>query len=134
MKKLYIITLILLLCIELSFSQTYPLRDRLDQVFINVNKTQIPTGFLEEYGIALTRFTPFNGVVSDSNKLDIATWRKVFATLYTARIDGANPLATLAAVNTTIETTESNFASLLPVPLLYADYNSIRIDANLIFY
>jgi hypothetical protein len=129
MKKIYVFALGMLVTCSFSFSQTYPLRDRLDQVFVNINKSQIPTGFLEEYGIALARFTPFNGVLSDSNKLDIATWRKVYATLYTARINGANPLGALATVNSTIETTEANFASLLPVPLLYADYNSIRPDA-----
>ena len=129
MKNICTLVFCVLTTCTFSFSQTYPLRDRLDQVFINVDKMQISTGFLEEYGIALTRFTPFNGALSDSNKLDIATWRKVYATLYTARIDGANPLGTLAAVNTTIETTESNFATSIPVPLLYADYNSIRTDA-----
>jgi hypothetical protein len=129
MKKIFAFVIGTLITCSSLFSQTYPLRDRLDLVFANINKTQIPTGFLEEYGIALARFAPFNGVLSDSNKLDIATWRKAYATLFTARINGANPLGTLATVNTTIETTEANFASLLPVPLLYADYNSIRTDA-----
>ncbi|MCX8490651.1 MAG: hypothetical protein ORN54_06245 [Cyclobacteriaceae bacterium] len=129
MKKIYAFVLGMLVTCSFSFSQTYPLRDRLNQVFANVNKAQIPTGFLEEYGVALARLQPFKGVLSDSNKLDIAAWRKAYATIYTSRISGTNPFGTLATVNTTIETTEANFASLLPVPLLYADYNSIRTDA-----
>lgn len=119
---------ILMTC-QLSLCQNYPLRDRIDLVFANLNKTQIPTGFLEEYGVALARFQPFNGILSDSNKVDIATWRKVYATLYTARINGANPLDSLGGVNNTIENTETTFASMLPVPILYADYNTIRADA-----
>ena len=54
MKNICTLVFCVLTTCTFSLSQTYPLRDRLDQVFINVNKTQIPTGFLEEYGIALT--------------------------------------------------------------------------------
>jgi hypothetical protein len=67
-----------------SFAQTDPLRNQLNSVFTNIDKSQVPTGFLEEYGVPLLPLDVFNGVLTDSNKVDIATWRMVYSTLQTS--------------------------------------------------
>ena len=51
-----------------SFAQTGdPLRDKLDSIFINIDKWQIPSGYLQEYGAEFTPLHRFNGVLTDSN-------------------------------------------------------------------
>jgi hypothetical protein len=68
------------------------LRDKLNNVFANINKNQIPTGFLEEFATPLVPLDVFNGVLTDSNRVDIDGWRMVYSTLYSSRIYGTNPM------------------------------------------
>ena len=70
------------------YSQTGdPLRDKLDTIFQSVDKNQIPTGYLSEYG---TEFTPlhwYNGVLTDSNivfNLDI--FKMIYANVEMAKM------------------------------------------------
>lgn len=96
---------ILLLC-SFSFglvAQTDPLRDKLNLIFANINKSQVPTGFLEEYGVHLVPLDVFPGILTDSNKVNIYAWRQVYATLQSSRIHGTNPLNDVEAVNASIE-------------------------------
>ena len=51
-----------------SFGQTGdPLRDKLDSIFINIDKSQIPNGYLQEYGAEFTPLHRYNGALTDSN-------------------------------------------------------------------
>ena len=101
MKKCLICTFIFLSSVV--FAQTDALRDKLNLVFSNINKSQIPTGFLEEYGVHLVPLDVWNGVLTDSNKVNIYAWRQVYATLQSSRIHGTNPLNDVEAVNASIE-------------------------------
>ena len=49
-----------------TFAQQDPLRLKLDSIFQNVNKAQIPTGYLKEYGAELMPIHCFKGVLTDS--------------------------------------------------------------------
>ncbi|MGX5818498.1 T9SS type A sorting domain-containing protein [Chitinophaga lutea] len=109
-------------------AQTDPLRTKLDDVFSAINKSVIHTGFLEEFGMPYIPLDVFGGVLTDSNKVSMDAWRMAYATLYSSRINGTNPLPALTTVNTTIATEESAGAAI-PVPLLYAEYNYLRYDA-----
>jgi hypothetical protein len=126
MKQL-LLSILLLLGWQLSYAQNN-LRVKLDSVFAHVDKTQISTGFLEEYGIPFVPLDVFNGVLTDSNKVDIDHWRQVYSTLYTSHINGTNPLPSLATVNSSIDSANSN-TTVIAVPLLYARYNYLRSDA-----
>ncbi len=46
----------------ITFAQTDILRQKLDSMFQNVNKTAIPTGYLKEYGLSLCLFTALMGI------------------------------------------------------------------------
>lgn len=111
-----------------TYAQTDPLRTKLDNVFSAINKTLVPTGFLEEFGAPFIPLDVFNGVLTDSNKVNIEAWRMAYATLYTSRISGTNPLPTLPTVNTSIET-EENAGASIPVPIFYGNYSYLRPDA-----
>ena len=50
----------------------------LQYVFQNIDKTQIPTGFLEEYGCPMLPATTFNGTLTDSNRIDMNLWRTFY--------------------------------------------------------
>ena len=41
-----------------SFAQTDPLREKLDSIFQYIDKNQIPSGYLKEYGSQLAPFPP----------------------------------------------------------------------------
>jgi hypothetical protein len=70
----------------------------------------------------------FNGVLSDSNKVDINAWYMAYATLSSSRIYGANPLADIPAVaSATANDANANTGSFV-VPMLFADYNYLKVD------
>ncbi len=94
MKQFYGLILALFVCAK-GLAQTDPISTQLNSVFANVNKSQIPTGFLQEYGIPFLPLEVFNGVLTDSNKVDNRSWRMVYASLQTARINGPNLLPDL---------------------------------------
>lgn len=126
----YLIQIALSLLTTSLAAQIYPLRDKLDNVFAHIDKSQVPTGFLSEFGASLVPPKAFRGELTDSNKIDIRTWRFIYATIQTSRIYGTNPLPSLATVNTAINTVEGANHGALPIPLLYAEYNYLRPDAT----
>jgi hypothetical protein len=127
MRTIYRIIFLLFLGIT-SFAQTSPVRTQLNSVFANINKSQVPTGFLQEYGEPLVPIDVFSGVLSDSNKVDINAWYMAYATLSSSRIYGVNPLADIPAVASAIANDENANAGSLVVPMLFADYNYLRVD------
>ena len=48
-----------------------------------LDKNQIPTGFLEEYGCPMLPTATFNGTLTDSNRIDMNLWRTINLQLQT---------------------------------------------------
>lgn len=70
-----------------SYAQTDPLREKLDSIFQYIDKSQIPTGYLKEYGSELLPLHYFNGLLTDSNTVeDLDIFRTAYADLYTAKL------------------------------------------------
>jgi len=44
----------------------------------HVDKTQVPTHFLEEYGAPVIPMETFDGVLTDSNRIDMDLWRTLY--------------------------------------------------------
>lgn len=102
-----------------------------------IDKNQISTGFLEEYGCPMLPMATFNGTLTDSNRIDMNLWRTLYLQLQTgwARAT-ANPLPAITSVNNTIKQNISP-ALPIPIPLLIGQYNTVRADAfsnNLLSY
>ena len=76
-----------------SFAQTGdPLRDKLDSIFKFIDKSQIPTGYLKEYGSEMVPLHLFNGLLTDSNNVEsLDVLRYVYADLATSKIITALP-------------------------------------------
>ena len=70
MKNIILTTAIILISL-FSYAQTGdPLRDKLDSIFKFIDKAQIPTGYLKEYGSEMVPLHLFNGLLNDSNKVE----------------------------------------------------------------
>jgi hypothetical protein len=78
-KKLYLIVLIILFSNTKGFSQIDQLRQKLDSIFQYIDKTQIPTGYLKEYGSEFLPLQWFNGLLTDSNTVNSLN---IFRTAY----------------------------------------------------
>ena len=76
----------------------------LQYIFQPIDKNQIPTGFLEEYGCPMLPAATFNGTLTDSNRIDMNLWRTLYLQLQTGWTRSTtNPLPAITAVNTTIK-------------------------------
>lgn len=61
MKKLLLFVTIIIVSLQ-TFGQTDPIREKLDSIFQHVDKSQIPTGYLKEYGAEFMPLHWFNGI------------------------------------------------------------------------
>ena len=131
MKKLYSFLLALALCgpARLYAQAVDPTRAALDNVFANVDKSQVPTGFLAEYALPLVPLDVFNGTLTDSSRTTPDGFRFIYGTVYTARIYGANPLPTLPDLNARIAAAEAAAGNAIPVMTQRITYATVRPDA-----
>ena len=86
MKNFYTMLLVLwisnisILRAQESGQNSDPLRQKLDQVFANINKSYVPYSHLEEYGTPLIPLDVFNGTLTDSSLTNIDIFRMAYAT------------------------------------------------------
>ncbi len=94
-----------------------------------LDKSQIPTGFLQEYGCPMLPMATFNGTLSDSNKIGMDLWRTLYFQLQTGYCgSGTNPLPNIKAVNAAIKQFGSD-TTPTPIPLLLGQYNTVKTNA-----
>lgn len=137
MKRIILITLSLI-CLK-SMAQTGdPLRSKLDSVFQNIDKTQIPAGYLAEYG---TEFTPlhwYNGAITDSNivfNLDI--FKMIYADVQIAKILPSAPSLPESELTDNLLDSLQKFGLTTSVAVLIGSYASLKptaITENLLSY
>lgn len=129
MKKI-ILAIAAILITFFSFSQTGdPLRDKLDSIFKFIDKTQIPTGYLKEYGSEMVPMHLFNGLLTDSNKVEsLDILRYAYADLATSKIVTALPtMQPLNAFNTSLDTARNQGNSTVAV--LFGEYAYLKPTA-----
>jgi hypothetical protein len=102
-----------------------------------LDKSQVPTGFMEEYGAPIIPMKNFNGILNDTNNVDINVWRTLYFQMQTAYCgSGSNPFPTIATVNSLIKQ-NLNDSLPVPIPILIGNYSSIKSYAfsnNLLSY
>lgn len=131
MKKLYFLLLFTLLDpARLLAQSTDSLRLRLDQVFVYLDKSQVPTGRLDAYATPLLPLAPFNGTLADSTRTTPTVFRALYATAYTACIYGTNSLPTLQSFNASVASAEASAGpAVIPLMAQRIDYATVRPDA-----
>jgi len=132
MKHLFTYLLGLLLLASPTLAQTTdPVRQKLDDIFANLDKSRIPTGRLLEAAVPLGPVASFNGVLRDSARADMDAFRHLYATALSARLAGPEDLPDIQTYNQRV----SNAALRIPgapiaVAVQYIGYNYLRPDAE----
>jgi hypothetical protein len=131
MKKLYFLLLLSLLGSSRLYAQvTDSMRLKLDYLFANLDKSQVPTGFLDAYATPLIPLTSFNGIMADSTRTTPSVFRALYATAYSSRIYGTNSLQTLSNFNTSVKSAETALGSAtIPLMAMRFDYATVRQEA-----
>jgi hypothetical protein len=109
---------------------TLNLRTKLDDVFSQLDKSQITTGILKEYGYGFVDLTAIN----PTQPMDLATWRFIYATLYSSRIRGLETLPQLKDTKDKIEGivrigNTVLYEGVQYAPVIHYQFNSLRPDA-----
>lgn len=130
--KTILLLLLVCCCVESTLAQTPngadSLRTELDRVFIHLDKSQVPTGYLAEYAVPLLPLNVFDGTLSDSNRTNTDVWRQAFATLATSRIYGTGTLPRLDSLAARTDRA-SSASSAIPIALQRINYAALRPDA-----
>ena len=64
----------------------------LDNVFQNINKATIPTGYLQDYGVAFVKKESYNGLLTDSNAVaNLSAFRSMYNNILSAKINPTAP-------------------------------------------
>jgi hypothetical protein len=110
-------------------AQVDSLRTTLDNIFLYADKSQVPTGFLDEYGAQFANLKTYNGVLTDSNVVNAMAWHYIYASVYSSKIYGTNTLPT-PETNYTVFNSEAILnANVNPVSMLALNYSSLKPDA-----
>lgn len=102
---------------------------KMNYVFQYVDKSQIATGLLRDYGIEFLNLDNYDGAsLHDSNFVALDEWRLLYTSLYSSQINSNAGMLYLDSVNRLIN--KYNFTSM-PISFisLNFNYNKLRDDA-----
>ncbi|MBS1737489.1 MAG: hypothetical protein JSS98_12900 [Bacteroidetes bacterium] len=128
MKELLLFVMSIPLSLQ-TLGQVDPIRQKLDSIFQHVDKTQIPTGYLKEYGAQFVNLKTFNGLLTDSNYVNPLVWSYVYASVYSGKIYGTNTLPTPEANYATFNSEALANVDANPVSMKALNYSSLKADA-----
>ncbi len=104
--------------------------NRLNYILQHIDKSQIPTGYLMDYGIPFVDLKSFNGFVNADNLVDIDIWRSIYATFYSSRIHlNSAEIDSLSAFNQKLDQIELQNLNVIPLSVLNFSYAVIKEDA-----
>lgn len=131
MKKLTAFCISMILCSTFCFAQTYDTTQyfgKMNYVFQSVNKSQITSGILRDYGMEFLNLDNYTGaVMHDSNFVGLHEWRMLYTGLYSSQISSSNMLY-LDTVNRLINKYDQTSQSITFAGMYYK-YQQLRDDA-----
>ncbi len=135
MKKLLILSLSILLVINSNAQiATTNYRSKIENIFQHIDKSQISTGLLSEYGLDFIKLDGFSGnTLTANNYTSLADWRLIYGSIYTMQVQQNAALPTLASINTQVEQL-NNAANTISFIGLYYQYNSVKATAGNLFF
>lgn len=82
-----------MMCITVSAiaqipSEEYPaVREDLNDIFMNLDKTKVPTGLLLDFAVDLVDFSDYNGLeLTENNLVDIPTYQSILHSIHSAGV------------------------------------------------
>ncbi len=138
MKKLYTITAVVVVTMQLlfyhsSFAQAQTdttFFTQMNYIFANLDKSKVPYGILRDYAMEFTNIENYNGTaaLADSNYADVRTFWNVYQTLLTGRV------STSASGFISPQVTDSLWyiqrdTGLIVLSGLYFNYSRFKDDA-----
>lgn len=101
--------------------------NRMNYVFANVNRGNVSTGLLSNYGAQSIPLEYYNGVPADSNFVDIDSYKLLYAGLYSSKFNSNITLITPDEFSTHMQSYTSGAA--IPVSIMHYAYNRIKETA-----
>ena len=95
-------------------------REEMEDIFEYVDKDQIPTGILSDYGLQFIYPDAYNGIVCDSNYVNRAIWEMLYAGMYDSCI---NTNCQMPTPDDVYKQAEGNLS------IMYYKYNTFAEDA-----
>lgn len=102
---------------------------RMDYVFHYLNKSDVPTGMLQEYGMDFLPPENFTGAgLNDSNYINLDEWRMLYAGLYSYQINDTANLDSLNGINDALQP-YNNPDTIDALAVMFYYYNSFKSNA-----
>lgn len=90
MKRIFILVLASCLSTYITAQNTSndytAVRENLDNMFENLDKTKVPTGILLDYAVDRVDFSNHEGTLNDNNFVDLATYQDILYSLASAGV------------------------------------------------
>jgi len=111
-------------------SQSNNYANRMNHIFGNIDKSKVTTGYLKEYGIKLTSLEAYNGVLSDSNRVDVTQWQSLYSSLYSMRVGTvATAMASPTSTFANLKTQQNASPGVVLLAALYYPYQQYKANA-----
>jgi hypothetical protein len=117
------------LCLYPKAQTTDPVRASLNTVFQHIDKSKIPTGYLEEYGPGFVPFGIFNGQLTDSNRVNIDLWELLYGSFIASKIYGTQNLPSMETAMNMVSNYSDLKNNLFALPIFLFDYGVLRPQA-----
>lgn len=128
MKKLLLLLLILGNTF-VGFAQNNSYANRMHQIFGNIDKTKVTTGYLKGFGIRLNEMETYNGILNSNNFVDKTQWQSLYSSLYTMRIGSvALNMTDPNTIFTNLKTQQGNTEDVL-FAIQYYNYQQYKTNA-----
>ena len=129
MKHLFTSLLAWLLLASPTLAQTTdPVRQKLDNIFVNIDKSQLSR--LLEAAVPLGPVKSFDGILRDSARADMDVFRHLYATALSSRVNGSEPLPDILTLNQRVAAARQAAGGAIPIAVQYIRYAYLRPDAE----
>jgi len=105
-------------------------RDDINNIFENVDSTPINTGLLADYGFELADVSNYNGVVTDTNRVDMGTLRLLYASVFSMKFNSNATLVTPDQYNQLINNYLQANPNTVPISGFHISYQQFKSDAT----
>ncbi|TAG38351.1 MAG: hypothetical protein EAZ31_10535 [Cytophagia bacterium] len=105
------------------------LRNAATQAFQYLDKSQIPNGYLYEFGYPAFVPNHLNGIRTDSNKINALSWHISYASLYSMKVHGNQDMPNPESLQTQQRNFTDSNNGVIALPIFWVKYASFKQNA-----